>query len=55
MTDPRPVPDPARCPAPDCERLLWQSYADACVEHDDAHARRAAAELERLLLTASGR
>ena len=28
-----------------CDRLAWQAYADACLEHDDRHARRAAEEL----------
>jgi hypothetical protein len=31
------------------ERLAWQSYADACLEHDGRHAKRAAAELTSLL------
>ena len=31
------------------ERLAWQAYADACVEHDCPHGRRAAAEVGRLL------
>ena len=31
------------------ERLAWQSYADACLEHDGRHAKRAAAEVTSLL------
>ena len=30
------------------ERLAWQSYADACLEHDGRHAKRAAAEVKTL-------
>lgn len=30
------------------ERVAWQAYADACLEHDGRHAQRAAAELRRL-------
>ncbi len=30
------------------ERVAWQAYADACLEHDGRHARRAAAELRQL-------
>ena len=36
-------------PANDIERVAWQSYADACLEHDGRHAKRAAAEVTRLL------
>ncbi len=32
-------------PSLTCDRLAWQAYADACLEHDDSHARRAAEEL----------
>ena len=35
-------------PTNEIERVAWQSYADACVEHDPRHASRAAAELSRL-------
>ena len=31
------------------ERVAWQSYADACLEHDSRHAKRAAAEVCSLL------
>jgi hypothetical protein len=31
------------------ERVAWQSYADACLEHDGRHAKRAAAEVRTLL------
>ena len=31
------------------ERVAWQSYADACLEHDGRHAKRAAAEVKGLL------
>ena len=31
------------------ERVAWQAYADACLEHDGRHARRAAAEVQQLL------
>ncbi len=31
------------------ERVAWQSYADACLEHDGRHAERAAAEVLELL------
>lgn len=31
------------------ERVAWQAYADACLEHDGRHARRAAAEVRDLL------
>lgn len=31
------------------ERVAWQAYADACLEHDGRHARRAAAEVKGLL------
>ena len=30
------------------ERVAWQAYADACLEHDGRHARRAAAEVCQL-------
>ena len=30
------------------ERVAWQAYADACLEHDGGHARRAAAEVSSL-------
>jgi hypothetical protein len=30
------------------ERVAWQAYADACLEHDGRHAQRAAAELRQL-------
>ena len=36
-------------PTNEIERVAWQSYADACLEHDGRHARRAAAEVSRLL------
>lgn len=31
------------------ERVAWQAYADACLEHDGRHGRRAAAEVKGLL------
>ncbi|MCW2678797.1 MAG: hypothetical protein JWM62_198 [Frankiales bacterium] len=31
------------------ERVAWQAYADACLEHDGRHAQRAAAEVKLLL------
>ena len=31
------------------ERVAWQAYADACLEHDGGHAQRAAAEVRTLL------
>ena len=31
------------------ERVAWQAYADACLEHDGRHAKRAAAEVKQLL------
>ena len=36
-------------PTNEIERVAWQSYADACLEHDGRHAQRAAAEVTRLL------
>ncbi len=30
------------------DRLAWQSYADACLEHDGRHGKRAAAEVTSL-------
>ena len=30
------------------ERVAWQAYAAACLEHDGRHAQRAAAELRQL-------
>lgn len=35
------------------ERVAWQAYADACLEHDGRHAERAAAELRQLPRQAS--
>jgi len=32
------------------ERVAWQAYADACLEHDGRHAQRAAAEVKGLLV-----
>jgi hypothetical protein len=37
-------------PTNEIERVVWQSYADACLEHDGGHARRAAAEVTSLRL-----
>ena len=31
------------------ERVAWQAYADACLEHDRRHAARAASEIQHLL------
>ena len=36
-------------PTNEIERVAWQSYADACLEHDGRHGKRAAAEVTRLL------
>ena len=36
-------------PVDEIERVVWQSYADACLEHDRRHAQRAADEVARLL------
>lgn len=35
----------------DVVRIAWQAYADACLEHDGRHAKRAAAELTSLSST----
>jgi len=35
-------------PSTTAERLAWQSYADACLEHDGRHGKRAAAEVTSL-------
>jgi hypothetical protein len=35
-------------PSTTAERLAWQSYADACLEHDGRHGKRAAAEVTNL-------
>ncbi len=36
------------------ERVAWQAYADACLEHDGRHAERAAAEVNGLVPEQSG-
>jgi hypothetical protein len=33
---------------PQIECVAWQSYADACLEHDGRHGKRAAAEVRGL-------